>query len=30
MQMLLRCRMKAADGAPINQDVWHTMNKIPQ
>jgi hypothetical protein len=30
MQMLLRCRMKAADGAPINQDVWHTINKIPQ
>lgn len=30
MQMLIRCRMKAADGAPINQELWHTIHKIPQ
>ena len=30
MQMLIRCRMKAADGAPIQQELWHTIHKIPQ
>lgn len=30
MQMLIRCRLKAADGAPVNQEVWHTIHKVPQ
>jgi hypothetical protein len=30
MQMLIRCRLKAADGATVNQEVWHTIHRIPQ
>ena len=29
MQMLIRFRIKSADGAPISQEIWHTINKVP-
>ena len=29
MQMLIRFRIKAADGTPISQEIWHTINKVP-
>jgi len=29
MQMLLRCRMKAADGAPLSQEILQTIHTVP-
>jgi hypothetical protein len=30
MQMLIRFRIAAADGSAIAQEIWHTINKIPE
>ena len=30
MQMLIRFKIKAADGTPINQEIWHTIHKVPE
>jgi hypothetical protein len=29
MQMLIRFRIKAADGAAVSQEIWHTINQVP-
>jgi hypothetical protein len=29
MQMLIRFKIKAADGVPISQEIWHTIHKVP-
>jgi hypothetical protein len=29
-QMLIKFRIKAADGTPLSQEIWHTIHKIPQ
>jgi len=29
MQMLIRFRIKAADGSPVSQEIWHTINRVP-
>ncbi|HVE38733.1 MAG TPA: DUF6797 domain-containing protein [Planctomycetota bacterium] len=29
MQMKIKFRMRAADGAPISQEIWHTINRVP-
>jgi len=29
MQLLLRIRIKGADGSAVNQDVWSTIHKVP-
>ena len=29
MQMLIRYKLRAADGTPINQEIWHTIHKVP-
>jgi hypothetical protein len=29
MQMKIKFRIRAADGAPISQEIWHTINRVP-
>jgi hypothetical protein len=29
-QMLIRFRIKAADGTPLSQEIWHTIHTVPQ
>jgi hypothetical protein len=29
MQMLIRYKLRSADGLPVQQEIWHTINKIP-
>ena len=29
MQQMIRFKIKSADGAPISQEIWHTINRVP-
>jgi hypothetical protein len=29
MQMKIKFRIRAADGAAISQEIWHTINRVP-
>jgi hypothetical protein len=29
MQMLIRFRIRGADGAPLSQELWHTIHRVP-
>jgi len=29
MQMLIRYKLRAVDGAPVQQEIWHTIHKVP-
>jgi len=29
MQMMIRFKIRSADGAPISQEIWHTIHKVP-
>src|SRR5258708_36402816 len=29
MQMLIKCRIKTADGAPLSQEIWQTIHTVP-
>jgi hypothetical protein len=29
MQMMIRVKVKAADGAPVKFDVYNTINRVP-
>jgi len=29
MQQMIRFKIRSADGAPISQEIWHTIHKVP-